>query len=194
MRDLKTALRGVSAKVGSRKRAVLRQLPLIAEIEAMLDRPGVTWTPAFEQRRDAISLALFGITEADTRPVEPHPDQIEDNGPAARWRMSDDALAAYNIALDRWHEWQRKMTVFDRAIKDRGIVSCFARLGYDVTDDVGDPLRCMQYFARQLYVAHMGLLPGAKVTLSGSGKRVAQSAEDWGAALAAEAARFRPSR
>lgn len=191
MRDLKSALAGVSSKVRSRGPITLRDLPLVAEMEAMLTTPGITWTPAFESKRDATSLALFGITDADTRPIEPHPDDYHD----ARALAADlKARAKYDAALAAWGDWQIKMGRLDAGIRQLGVATAFARLGYDVTDEDGAVLNCFQYFARQLYVAHMGLLPAAKVTLNGSGKRAAPTAEEWGAALAAEAARFRPSR
>ncbi len=192
MRDLRSALKGLGAKTRSRT-VLLRKVPAIAEIEAMLDVRGAAWALAFEAKCDEASLALFGITQVDTCPKEPHPDDIEDKSAISRFSMSDEAFSTYSAAIDRWYDWQTVIAEFERDTSERGLISYFASIGYDVTDGRGSELRCLPYFSRQLYVAHKGLLPGAKVTLDGSGKRAAQSVEEWGAALAAEAARFRRS-
>ena len=62
----------------------------------------------------------------------------------------------------------------------------FAALGWDVADEHGRPLLILPHFAFQLAAAALGVmghLPSQDV-----------SAEDWGAAMAAEAARFRPGK
>lgn len=194
MRDFTRALAGLGAKVRNQT-IVLRQVPAIAETEAMLGTRGAEWLPAFETKCRETSLALFGITEADTRPIEPHPDSYDKNtGPLSRIWFSAEASAKYEAALSAWYDWQEIMGVFEAGITELGARRFWFKNGIDVTDGEYDPLRCLPYFSRQLYVAVKSLLPGASLSLDGSGKRAAQSVEDWGAALAAEAAKFRPSR
>lgn len=160
----------------------------------MLQVSGAAWSPQFEAKCDETSLALFGVTHSDVCPKEPHPDDVEDKGPASRYIMSDEAFSSYATLVDRWYDWQAVMAGYEEAVENRGRISFFAGYGYDVTDGQGAELRCLPYFDRQLYVAHKGLLPGAKVTLDGTGRRAAQSVEEWGAVLAAEAARYKAQR
>lgn len=141
----------------------------------------------------SVSLSLFGITDADTRPAEPHPDQVESKG-ANRHRMGSEAFARYNVMLDAWHDWQTIMDAYEVDLEELGAIRLFGRLGYDVTADTGGELRCLEFIHRPLYIAIKELLPGARVSIDGTGKRAPQSVEEWGAALADEAARFRPTR
>lgn len=188
MTDPTRMLAGFGAKARGHVR--LRALRQIAEVEAMLDIRGAAWTPAFEQACDRASLALFGITEKDTRPPEPHPDQTPD--PSGSFvRMSDDAYDAYGAALDKWHEWDAVMRRFEQLRDQHGQTRFWTQYQYDVTNGEGEVLRCLPHFERQLYVAHKGLLPGARFTPDGGGRRAAPTAEEWGEALARDAARFR---
>ena len=173
---------------------VLRNRPPIAEIEAMIENRSIEWSPIFKEKCDAASLALFGVTEDQTRPPEPHPDDIKDEGPMAWYRFGDDAFATYGAKLNAWYQFMSCTSGFDQEVSERGAVAYWRRRGYDVTDGYGEELRCLPRFQRQLYIALHGLLPGARVTLDGTGKRPPQSAEEWGASLAAEAARFKPTR
>lgn len=173
---------------------LLRSRPLIAEIEKMLEDRSVEWSPKFKEKCDTASLALFGITEDQTRPPEPHPDDIKDDGPSARYRFGDDAFETYNAKLAAWYDFMECTGGFEQDVRARGSAAYWRHRGYDVTDGYGEELRCLPRFERQLYVAVHGLLPGARVTLNGTGKRASQSADEWGSALAAEAARFKPTR
>ena len=194
MRDFTRALNGLGAKVRNRT-FVLRKVPAIAEVEAMLDTPGIGWSQAFEVKCDEVSLALFGITAADTQPAEPYPDSFDqDTGLLSRLWFSDDALSTYNTALSAWYDWQAVIGGFEAEVEELGARTYWARNGFDVTDGVYDSLRCLPYFSRQLYAASKSLLPGARLTLDGSGRRAPQAVEDWEASLKAEVARFRPSR
>lgn len=194
MRDFTRSLAGFGAKVRSHT-IVLRNVPAIAETEAMLSTRGAEWQPAFEAKCKDTSLALFGITKADTQPVEPHPDTFDLNtGPASRIWFSHEALTRYDAALSAWSAWQKVMEKLDSGIAELGARRFWAKNGIDIMNNDYEPLRCLPYFSRQLYVAMKSLLPGARLSLDGSGKRAPQSTEDWGAALAADTARFRSSR
>ncbi len=193
MRDFSRALAGLGSRSRS-KTVILRKLPLVAEIEELLEDRSVEWQSSFDAKCDETSLALFGITKADTEPAEPHPDDVKDEGPMARFRFSEAAFATYNEALDRYYDFQSVMGVYEADANEIGRVSYWGKRGYDVSDGYMTELRCLSRFDRQLYVATMGILPGAKVTPYGGGRRAAQSVDEWAAALQAEAARFRPSR
>lgn len=160
----------------------------------MLDQPGGAWTAAFQERCNHLSLSMFGVTEADTKPAEPHPDSFGKDEQYSRYFFSKEAFASYNAALEAWYDWQHVMGVFEGEIKELGSERYWRRYGLDVTTEDGSLLRCLPFIERQLFAAIKGVLPGAKVTWDGTGRRGSQSVEEWGAALAAEAARFRPSR
>lgn len=192
MRDLRKALAGLGAQ--SRKPRKLRDVAAIREIEQLLDQPGGAWAASFAEQCNRLSLSLFGITEADTRPAEPHPDSFGNDDRASQYYFSDEAFASYDAALSAWYQWQEVMSGFEQEEQELGPERYWKRHGIDVTGEDGRPIRCLPYIERQMFAAVKGLLPGAKLTLDGSGKRASQSVEEWGAALAAEAARFRPSR
>jgi hypothetical protein len=173
----------------------LRAAPLIAELEAILTaNRRIEWTAAFEAKCDAASLAVFGITQTDTRPREPHPDDVPDNTPTARFFMGDAAFADYNHKLGAWYHLTGCIGHYEEDVGEAGACAYWRGRGYDVGDEFGEELACFRHLSRQMYVAANGLLPGAKVTLDGSGHRAPQSVDDWAAALEAEARRFRPGR
>jgi hypothetical protein len=193
MRHLGIAWIASQAKRGTRQRfTVLRDAPLITEIERSLDRRGFAWSARYDAMCATASLSLFGITEADVRPREPHPDDVDDPTRTAFMPMSDEAFAAYDQRLGAWFTWNQKVAEYETAVVRVGIVRYWHDRGFDVSDGHGEPLRCLDRFSRQLYAATKGLLPGATLTLDGSGKRAAQTIEDWAAALEQEAKRFRP--
>ena len=192
MRDLRKALAGLGAQ--TRKPTKLRGVAAIEELERLLDEPGGAWAVKFEERCDQISLALFGVTKRETDPPEPHPDGFGQEDRHSRFFFSEQAFSSYNAALAAWYDWQEVIVAFEGELEQLGSERYWKRLGYDVTDENGGVLRCLPYLERQMYAAVHGVLPGARVTLDGTGKRAPQSTEEWGAALAAEAARFRPSR
>lgn len=192
-RDFSRALAGFGAKVRNTT-TVLRDLPVIADLEALLRKPSGSWSAEFEARLDNVSLALFGITPKDARPVEPHPDSFDDGRASPFLSFSGEAFDAYNTALDAWYDWQEVLAGYEREVRRFGPTRFWGRHGIDVTDGYGLELDSVQFISLPMYVATKELLPGARLTLDGSGRRAAQSAEEWGAALAAEAARFRSSR
>ncbi len=194
MVDLRKALSSI--RTPSRSNLVLlRNVSAIASVEAMFDSRGALWSKNIEEKCDAASLAIFGITKADTEPPEPHPDSFEGTRSAAhRYTFSEKASESYFLALDAWHEFKEAMRDYEEGIQQVGVVAYWRSRGYDLTDRYRDELRCVPYFHRQLYVAVRGLLPGAQVTTDGSGQRAPQSVEQWEAALMAEAQRFRSIR
>lgn len=192
MRDLRKALAGFGAQ--SRKPRKLREVPAIRELELLLDAPGGAWAATFEERFNQLSLSLFGVTQADTNLADPHPDTFVGDERSERYIFSRTAMASYGAALAAWEDWQKVMLTFEREEREMGSERYWMRHGLDVTDGCGMPIRCLPYIERQMFAAVKRVLPGAKLSLDGSGKRASQSPEEWGAALAAEAARFRPSR
>src|ERR1044072_1061239 len=151
MPDLRRALTGLVR--GKRNEPILlRKVPMIAELEALLEKPGASWAPTFEPRCNEVSLALFGITQGDTNPKEPHPDDIEDKSSSIfPFYMNDVAFSGYAASLQRWDDWQVVIDEYERDIGERGPKSYFARIGYDVTDGYGVELQCLPFFSRQLY-------------------------------------------
>ena len=147
----------------------------------MHDVRGAAWSPAYDKAVAVASLAYFGISEADARPSEPHPDEIKDDN-GTPWRFSDSAFVAYDTVLTAWHDWQTTMRGMEEDIAAVGEIAFWSKLGVDVTDGHGAPLQCLPRFERQLYAALKGLLPGARFTPEGTGRRASQSVDDWAAA------------
>lgn len=67
-------------------------------------------------------------------------------------------------------------------------------LGFDEKDREERPFRCLKYFDLQMFLVGLGLLPQARITFDGSGVRQSQTVEEWGSALGAAAAKFKPGR
>lgn len=192
MRDFRGMLAGVGCQARS-SATRLRDLPLIAAVEAMHDVRGGSWQPAYDEAVAKASLAYFGVSEGEARPSEPYPDQIEGYD-ASSCRSGGEAAMTYAAVLTAWENWQATLFELHAEIDRHGPQVFWARLGIDVTDGRGGLLRCLPRFERQLYAAVKGLLPGARFTPEGMGRKAAQSVEDWAAALARDAARFRPTR
>lgn len=181
------------SKVGE---IAFRDIPVIAEIEAMMDIRGVEWRADFERKVDAASIALFGITRADTIPPEPHPDQYSDGTRLSQYMFKKEDASRYEQALEAWHQWQDRFKLHDQlvAASNEPGVSMTAIGNVDVTGADGRPLRCLKYFSRQLFVVAEGYMPKARFTPDGTSARATQTPEEWGAALAASAAKFKPRR
>lgn len=164
----------------------LSEAPLIAEAEAMV-RAGKGWSAAFEVRADEISVALFGITKADT-----FPPAVDRN---AFYEGRTINAARHNAALYELESLNESLWTLesDNAPYDETI-DWWLEAGIYVGGDDEKPLRCLSFFERQLNAAVDSLLPGAVLTLDGTGKRAAQSSEAWGASLAADAAQFASRR
>lgn len=154
---------------------VLRDLPGIASLVPHLNpRP---WSPeeeALQGRVDAVSVAIFGITEQDTGFNEEMP---EDEDEWQRWATAE-------------HEWEKSLDLEDEPFPEAR--ACFEFLGWDVTDGQGEEHPALWYFARQILCAawgRVGHLPGEE----GNETTIAIAAEAWGGGLedAAEAWRRR---
>lgn len=160
----------------------LDQVPLIAAIEALI-RAGKSWAPDFQKTVDEASVALFGLTDADTYPAPPHDKDFY------KGRTVD--TAAYNAAIDDFEELQADLWVpdADKASYDE-LIEWWLEQGVYVCGDDQVPLRCLSFIGRQMNAALFELLPNARLTLDGSGRAGSQSSEAWGAALAAQAEEF----
>lgn len=173
---------------------ILRDIPLIAEIEGMLDIRGIEWRADFDAKCDEVSIALFGITKADTIRPEPHPDQF---GGASRYFFGDKELSQYDQALAAWYQWQEDffLPADDEDVwLEEEIIDFWRDTGFDVLDAKGAILRCLHRFERQLLAVGDGLIATARLTIDGSGSRAAADADAWGKSLEEAAARFKSSR
>jgi hypothetical protein len=135
---------------------VLRNLPGIAEIEALLvaaeRHPNPNWAPERERaqaRIEPTSRRLFGITADDTAYVdEPALDEFENA------RLYED-----------WEDLLGKMAYAERD----EIAGAWREIRWDVWDATGRPLLCLEYFVRQIITVTMGQgghLPGVRVELN----------------------------
>lgn len=161
---------------------ILRDLPLIAEIERLIVS-GQSWAKNFETRTDEVSTALFGVTKADTVAA------TEAVAPSSRgWDM-----AATRKDAEARGDLERLMTApAEREVSVDEYYFWWEERGFDIEGEPGSwiPLRCLYLFERQMLAAAGELMPGAKLTPDGSGNRAAQTAEAWGGSLAADAAKF----
>lgn len=161
---------------------ILRGLPLVAELEAMI-AAGKGWSREFEERVDQVSIALFGITRADTEPSWP--------ALAAFYVGKHLDEKAINQAASKHYDLMQSLAVPNP--KDHSEIDIIEWWEYDdidVTDDNGRALRCLHYIDRQLWAAFNETIPGAKLTLDGKGTRAPLDAERWGNSLADEARKF----
>lgn len=159
---------------------------VLAAIDGIMDieeavAAGLGWQPDFQAKVDQVSIALFGITAADT--VRPEPI-----------RSPGRPDLSFQAAWDSWGVWDTAFYALsnDATWDDRR--GYFRSIGVDQFDEIGRELRCFDLFARQIIVAVNGMDPRATLTLDGSGKRAGQSTEDWGAALEADARRHQAQR
>lgn len=157
---------------------VLRDLKGVAEVEALLEKveahPNPEWAPEQDDLKplvDRVSLALFGITGADTQ-----------FSADRDWREDE----TFDEAYDRW-ERQFYMPWFeddqDQAAFEQTV---WAGLGWDVTDGAGATLPSLGHFERQMVCATNGVL--GRLPSSGPTERELEAqAEAWGKALLAGA-------
>lgn len=156
---------------------VFREIPLLIEIERWINEVrGIMWRPEFEERVDAVSVALFGITRAAAKPPKPEP---------ADFGTSE----AYMAAAYQWDEWHYQFTPNE----GQDMVDYLEWLDIDIWDTEGKELRCAEWFVEQAIAATYEI-GGAKFTPDGSGTIAKPDAEKWGEALAAEAAKFKSRR
>ena len=166
---------------------ILREIPLIAEIEDLLADPSIEWRPDFDAKCDDVSVRLFGVTAADTKPAEPHLDQF-----SSTQQLDDRTLGGYSKALGEWHQTEIDLWVPTRKeMLESELLEFWDDAGFDVTDANGSILRCLPRFARQMLATESDACPQARLTMDGSGSRHVQSAEIWGASLAEQARHFK---
>jgi hypothetical protein len=141
---------------GPAARYVLRDLSGIAEIEALLlaaeGHPNPLWAPDRERAMSLIeptSRRLFGITENETLYVDdPALDEDENDERSDLW----DEL----IRLLAWND-------------PCNVPDAWEKLGWNVCDASGRPLRSLEFFVRQIVTVTMGMagrLPDADVELT----------------------------
>lgn len=162
-------------------RYVLRNLPGIKEVEALLARIQAHPNPAWAPERDAlddlverVSLTLFGMGQDDYLPrSEEAPEgatQEEFLAWATRWNE-------HFAFLDYYPDDDEDEEAADRA--ERLIWNA---MGWDVTDGHGGLLPCLGYFERQIVCTTKGLrgrLPGTPM----SEDEARDEAEAWGERL-----------
>ena len=167
----------MNPEVDDLRRYVLRALPGVAELEAILDRcelhPSPKWAPARDEA-EALAAKLshrhFGTADADTRYEKNH------------------LLAAFENEhhLCVWeHDFDFLRLPFDEQADD------WEDLGWDVLRADGRPMRALEFLGRQIVAATMGLaghLPDEVVELT---MEAQQGIE---AKLLADAAKFRRGR
>ena len=159
---------------------VLYDIDSLMEIEAAV-AAGAGWRPDFQAKVDRVSVALFGITAADTiRPEPVRSPGNPDRGFQADW--------------ERWAAWDAAFAALSKDASWDARCDYFDEIGVERFDENDRELRCFDLFARQIIVAVNDMDPRAKLTLDGSGTRSGQSVDDWGAALEADARRHKMGR
>lgn len=189
---LQKALGRVASGIRRKPRSIsLINLPGIAEIEVAITTPGWEWRPEnddLQQRVDQASIALFGITEAQTRRIPL--DGLTAVGPDERYDHSRHG-PMIDASERECAEWEARFADLEKRLaSDNGVYELY---GITLRDDAGRQFASTSKFARQIYAAGKCLVQGAKFTLDGGG-RTKVSAEDWGAALERAAREFKPTR
>ena len=116
------------------------------------------------------------MAEPDARPEFPELDEVS----TAIFGLTADEAEA-TPRPEGWDRIERK------PVRDK--VAAFEAEGWDVTDDKRRPLRLLEHFSEQLWLA----IRGVAGTLPFHAE-VEEEKKPWGAALAADAARFRKDR
>ncbi|MEG3144232.1 hypothetical protein U1839_06155 [Sphingomonas sp. RT2P30] len=159
---------------------ILRNIAIVVEVESLALSPSGEWSPGYENRCDAASIAVFGITEAETKPQCPTRENYD---------YDDKTIASFEEALAAWEDWERTIRSYEYEIEGDGARAYWGSRNVDVANGCGATLRCFSRFKRQLFVATNHLLPRATIFADANGKPPPQSAEAWGAILAADAAK-----
>lgn len=167
----------MNAHDDGRPKFVLRSLPGVAELEAILDRcelhPNPKWAPARDEA-DALAAKLsrqhFGMTEAETRYQKNHLLRAHENEHnESVWEFDFDFLRR----------------PFGRQLGD------WEGLGWDVRRSDGGPMRALEFLGRQIIAATLeiaGHLPDEAGELSDEAKQGIETQ------LRADAERFRRGR
>lgn len=159
----------------------------IASIERGLNLPNRHWAPEnddLDERVKRYSIQHFGRTSEGTYYVhtdnlgEHYDDLTNKDAPVTQ------ALTDARIEMLQWRDYELSFEPLSHPFDEQRPL--WEALGWDVTDGNGQPLICLaEYFERPLLAFIKGLPsygadePAAEV-----------KAEDWGAALEAEARRF----
>ena len=138
-------------------------------LRRLIDLPGI---------KDLEYQALMKprMAEPDARPEFPEIDAVS----TAIFGLTADEAEA-TPRPEGWDRIERK------PVRDQ--VAAFEAAGWDVTDDKRRPLRLFEHFSEQLWLA----VRGVAGTLPFHAE-VEEEKKPWGAALAADAARFRKDR
>jgi hypothetical protein len=166
----------------------LRDLPGVAAIERDLNNTNA-WAKEKDDlpaRINAVSLSLFGITEADTDFDGFPENEFTDE----EWEEAEKRAAEWNLNFD--------FMDFDYA----DVEPVWLAAGWDVTDGNGNELISVGKFGCQIIAVLKNLIPHAKLYPGGNGPThrhlsdtdAATEAEDWGEALARDAQKFQPGR
>lgn len=158
-------------------RYVLRDLPGITAIEAKLRtrdeqwESGAAWRPEYDSLDadiEATSIALFGVTEDQTRFEWDYARPFEEYEAASRsWEMNFELI---------YCDYDQSKPVWDA-------------LGWDVSDGEGDEAYSLAYFGRQIVGATKGMfgyLPDSEEALTSQAERQAAA---WAAKLQAGSGR-----
>ena len=160
-------------------RYVLRNLPGIDEVEALLRKieahPNPAWAPENDQLPkvvERVSLQLFGITSADTELDYEHL-------PSGEWESENDRWEQNFHFAEYYFEVPGDDSEQDAV--ERGI---WESLGWDVTNGSGEMLDCLYHFQRQIICAAKGL-KGRLPNEEPSEEEAADAAERWARTLLA---------
>lgn len=160
-------------------RYVLRNLPGIDEVEALLRKieahPNPAWAPENDQLPkvvERVSLQLFGITADDTELDFEH--------------LPDDE---WQSAMDQWDEHFQFAECYFEGLgddneQDAVELGIWDSLGWDVTNGSGAILDCLIYFRRQIVCAAKGL-KGRLPNEEPSEEEAMDAAERWASTLLA---------
>lgn len=171
----------------------LLDLPGVAELEAALHVPGRQLDKQYDdldERIQALSLKLFGITDADTQ-FAPRPDE----------QVWDRQLETHLLTPDgskRWDAWEANFEFLQWEWEEED--AFWALGGLDVRGEDGESIEILANFGRQIVCAIKGLhprahLPGkAPAQAAATDETVRDDAERWGQRLAEEARQFKPKR
>lgn len=155
---------------------VLRDLPGVADLEAILDRcqehPNPKWAPARDEAEvlaARLSRTHFGLTIDETR--------YQPNHLLKGYENEHNDIA-----------WEHVFEFLTLPFEDQAEV--WGDLGWDVRRADGAPLRSLEFLGRQIVAAALGIAGHEP----GEGELSPPEQQDIEARLRAEAAKFRPKR
>ena len=146
---------------------ILRDLPGVGELEALLGRIAAHPNPEWAPERDVLDAAVTSLTQVlfgftpDERQAKAEEEEV------------DELDSLFSPISD---------------LSGAQLISIMETGGWDVTDGAGQAMRCAEYLALEIIAATTGFI-GSPPTSESLRSRVAPDA--WGAALEAEARAFR---